>query len=139
MQELEDLQKLESMDLDIKSAFLDFYKGKFSFLDSPIFFPPMLPAHRLSIVDRDFLESMVSMVEIKATVWDCGSQKAPRLDVSNALFIKYYRLIPLIGIHIKIVAKILANRLSKVTDSIISPEQYALITGRQILDGPLIL
>nr|GEU38695.1 putative RNA-directed DNA polymerase, eukaryota, reverse transcriptase zinc-binding domain protein [Tanacetum cinerariifolium] len=34
---------------------------------------------------------------------------------------------------------ILANKLSKVIDSIISPEQYAFITGRQILDGPLIL
>ncbi|GJW30728.1 RNA-directed DNA polymerase, eukaryota, reverse transcriptase zinc-binding domain protein [Tanacetum coccineum] len=33
----------------------------------------------------------------------------------------------------------LANRLSKVIKSIISPEQSAFITGRQILDGPLIL
>ncbi|GJS83818.1 putative RNA-directed DNA polymerase, eukaryota, reverse transcriptase zinc-binding domain protein [Tanacetum coccineum] len=144
----------------------------------------MLPAHRLSIVDRDFLESMVSMDEIKAAVWDCGSQKAPGLDgysfmfikkfwdllkasifrslrffnptgtfsqgsnsafitlipkVSNPLFIKDYRPISLNGIHYKIVAKILANRLSKVIDSIISPKQSAFITGRKILDGPLIL
>ncbi|GKG31643.1 hypothetical protein Tco_0426593, partial [Tanacetum coccineum] len=35
----------------------------------------MLSAHRLSIAYRDFLESMVSMDEIKAVVWDCGSQK----------------------------------------------------------------
>ncbi|GJU29578.1 RNA-directed DNA polymerase, eukaryota, reverse transcriptase zinc-binding domain protein [Tanacetum coccineum] len=59
--------------------------------------------------------------------------------VSNPLFIKDYRPISLIGIHYKIVAKILANRLSKVTESIISPEQTAFIKGRQILDGPLIL
>ncbi|GKE50529.1 RNA-directed DNA polymerase, eukaryota, reverse transcriptase zinc-binding domain protein, partial [Tanacetum coccineum] len=39
----------------------------------------------------------------------------------------------------EIVAKILANRLSKVIDSIISPEQSTFITRRQILDGPLIL
>ncbi|GJX55797.1 RNA-directed DNA polymerase, eukaryota, reverse transcriptase zinc-binding domain protein [Tanacetum coccineum] len=32
------------------------------------------------IVDRDFLESMVSMDEIKAAVWDCGSQKSPGPD-----------------------------------------------------------
>ncbi|GJS33128.1 putative RNA-directed DNA polymerase, eukaryota, reverse transcriptase zinc-binding domain protein [Tanacetum coccineum] len=144
----------------------------------------MLPAHRLSIAKRDFLESMVSMDEIKAAVWDCGSQKAPGPDgysfmfikkfwdllkhdiqsfvvyffsnatfpqgsnsafimlilkVSNPLLIKDYRPISLIGIHYKIVAKILANRLFKVIYSIISPEQFAFITEWQILDSPLIL
>ncbi|GKB64910.1 RNA-directed DNA polymerase, eukaryota, reverse transcriptase zinc-binding domain protein, partial [Tanacetum coccineum] len=59
--------------------------------------------------------------------------------VSNPLFIKDYRPISLISLHYKIVAKILANRLSKVIDSIISPEQSAFILGQQILDGPLIL
>ncbi|GJU55875.1 putative RNA-directed DNA polymerase, eukaryota, reverse transcriptase zinc-binding domain protein [Tanacetum coccineum] len=59
--------------------------------------------------------------------------------VSNPLFIKDYRPISLIGIHYNIVAKILANRLAKVRDSIISPKQFAFITGRKILDGPLIL
>ncbi|GJZ90403.1 RNA-directed DNA polymerase, eukaryota, reverse transcriptase zinc-binding domain protein [Tanacetum coccineum] len=154
MQELEDLEKLESMDLLQKSRVK--WEDKFSCHDSPISFPPMLSAHRLSIADRDFLESMVSMDEIKAVVWDCvicglffstdtfphGSNSAfitliPK--VSNPLFIKDYRPISLIGIHYKIVAKILANRLSKVIDSIISPEQSAFITRRQILDGPLIL
>ncbi|GKD51539.1 putative RNA-directed DNA polymerase, eukaryota, reverse transcriptase zinc-binding domain protein [Tanacetum coccineum] len=165
MQEPEYLQKLELMDMkeisnglrnharrclepkDIKSSFLDFYKGKLSFYDSSVFFPPMLPAHRLSIVDREFLESMVSMVEIKATVWDCGSQKAPRPDGYSFMFIKNFwnrlkhDIQSFFGLFFSllIVAKILANRLSKVIDSIISPEQYALITGRQILDGPLIL
>ncbi|GJX12855.1 RNA-directed DNA polymerase, eukaryota, reverse transcriptase zinc-binding domain protein [Tanacetum coccineum] len=61
------------------------------------------------------------------------------LKVPDPLFIKDYRPISLIGLHYKIVAKILANRLSKVIDSIISPEQSAFISGRQILDGPLIL
>nr|GEX53743.1 RNA-directed DNA polymerase, eukaryota, reverse transcriptase zinc-binding domain protein [Tanacetum cinerariifolium] len=145
---------------DIKSAFLDFYKDKFSCHDSPISFPLMLSAHRLSIAYRDFLETMVSMDEIKAVdllkpdiqsffvrfffvgTFPKGSNSAfitliP--NVSNPLFIKDYRPISLIGIHYKIVAKILANRLSKVIDSIISPEQSAFITGRQILDGPFIL
>nr|GEX40780.1 hypothetical protein [Tanacetum cinerariifolium] len=52
---------------DIKSTFLDFYKDKFSCHDSVIAFLLILPAHRLSIVDLDFLESMVSMGESKAT------------------------------------------------------------------------
>ncbi|GKD26634.1 hypothetical protein Tco_1232848, partial [Tanacetum coccineum] len=43
------------------------------------------------------------------------------------------------GIHYKIVAKVLANRLSKVVDKIVSQEQTAFIANRQILDGPLIL
>nr|GFA95172.1 putative RNA-directed DNA polymerase, eukaryota [Tanacetum cinerariifolium] len=59
--------------------------------------------------------------------------------VSNPLFIKDYRPISLFGLHYKIVAKILSNRLSKVINSIISLEQSAFISGRQILDGPLIL
>ncbi|GJR17890.1 putative RNA-directed DNA polymerase, eukaryota, reverse transcriptase zinc-binding domain protein [Tanacetum coccineum] len=37
------------------------------------------------------------------------------------------------------IAKVLANRLSKVIDKIVSNEQSAFISGRQILDGPLIL
>ncbi|GJT40391.1 putative RNA-directed DNA polymerase, eukaryota, reverse transcriptase zinc-binding domain protein, partial [Tanacetum coccineum] len=59
--------------------------------------------------------------------------------VSNPLYIKDFRPISLIGFQYKIVAKILANRLSKVMDSIISHKQSAFISGRQILDGPLIL
>ncbi|GKA46235.1 hypothetical protein Tco_0739118, partial [Tanacetum coccineum] len=42
-------------------------------------------------------------------------------------------------VHYKIIAKILANRLAKVIDKIVSHEQSAFIAGRQILDGPLIL
>nr|GEW53989.1 putative RNA-directed DNA polymerase, eukaryota, reverse transcriptase zinc-binding domain protein [Tanacetum cinerariifolium] len=61
------------------------------------------------------------------------------LKVNNPLFIKDFRPISLIGFQYKIVAKILANRLSKFIDSIISNEQSAFISGRQILDGPLIL
>ncbi|GJU96521.1 hypothetical protein Tco_1321277 [Tanacetum coccineum] len=59
--------------------------------------------------------------------------------VSNPIFIKYFCLISLIGIHYKIIAKILANRIGKVIDKIVSHEQSAFIVGRQILDGPLIL
>ncbi|GJU68843.1 RNA-directed DNA polymerase, eukaryota, reverse transcriptase zinc-binding domain protein [Tanacetum coccineum] len=87
-----------------------------------VIFPPIVVGKRLYDSDRRYLDSMVSLEEIKDAVWDCGSQKAPCPDV-----------------HYKIIAKILANRLSKVIDSIISPEQSAFISGRQILDGPLIL
>ncbi|GKB44044.1 RNA-directed DNA polymerase, eukaryota, reverse transcriptase zinc-binding domain protein [Tanacetum coccineum] len=59
--------------------------------------------------------------------------------VPNPIHITDFRPISLIGIHYKIVAKVLANRLSKVVDKIVSQEQTAFIANRQILDGHLIL
>ncbi|GKA39817.1 RNA-directed DNA polymerase, eukaryota, reverse transcriptase zinc-binding domain protein [Tanacetum coccineum] len=59
--------------------------------------------------------------------------------VSNPIFIKDFHPISLIGVHYKIVAKILANWLDKVINKIVSHKQSAFIVGRQILDGPLIL
>ncbi|GKE18890.1 putative RNA-directed DNA polymerase, eukaryota, reverse transcriptase zinc-binding domain protein, partial [Tanacetum coccineum] len=59
--------------------------------------------------------------------------------VSNPIHIKDFRPISLIGIHYKIIAKILANRLSKMIDKIISHEQSTFIAGFQILDGHLML
>lgn len=43
----------------------------------------------------------------------------------------------LIGCAYKVVAKVLANRLSKVISNVISPNQAAFLSGRQILDGVL--
>ncbi|XP_071687780.1 uncharacterized protein [Rutidosis leptorrhynchoides] len=59
--------------------------------------------------------------------------------VHNPSGIKDFKPISLIGVVYKIIAKILASRLVKVIDKIISKEQTAFIRGRQILDGPLIL
>ncbi|GJY26569.1 RNA-directed DNA polymerase, eukaryota, reverse transcriptase zinc-binding domain protein [Tanacetum coccineum] len=53
--------------------------------------------------------------------------------------IEDFHPISLIGIHYKIIAKIIANRLSKVIDRIVSKEQSTFIAGQQILDRPLIL
>lgn len=50
-----------------------------------------------------------------------------------------YRPISLIGCLYKIIAKTLANRLSKVLDVVISENQSAFVGGRQILDGIVIL
>ncbi|GKB96400.1 putative RNA-directed DNA polymerase, eukaryota, reverse transcriptase zinc-binding domain protein, partial [Tanacetum coccineum] len=59
--------------------------------------------------------------------------------VNSPTFITDFHPISLIGIHYKIIAKILANRLSKVIDKIVSKDQSAFIVGHQILDGPIIL
>ncbi|GJX81016.1 RNA-directed DNA polymerase, eukaryota, reverse transcriptase zinc-binding domain protein [Tanacetum coccineum] len=73
---------------DIKEAFFNFYKNKFSCHDSHISFPSFVPVHRLNNSDRDFLEDMVSMDEIKMAVWDCGRHKAPGPDGYTFMFIK---------------------------------------------------
>ena len=50
--------------------------------------------------------------------------------VSNPIHINDFCPISLIGIQDKIIANILANRLSKVIDKIVSKEQSAFIAGR---------
>ncbi|GJU06616.1 RNA-directed DNA polymerase, eukaryota, reverse transcriptase zinc-binding domain protein [Tanacetum coccineum] len=59
--------------------------------------------------------------------------------VPNAKFVSDFCPISLIGCQYKIIAKILANRLSIVIGGCVSSEQTAFIKGRSILDGPLIL
>ncbi|GJX60146.1 putative RNA-directed DNA polymerase, eukaryota, reverse transcriptase zinc-binding domain protein [Tanacetum coccineum] len=61
------------------------------------------------------------------------------LKVSNAKFVNDFRPINLIACQYKIIGKLLANRLSSVIESCISPEKIVFIKGRNILDGPIIL
>nr|GEV66535.1 RNA-directed DNA polymerase, eukaryota, reverse transcriptase zinc-binding domain protein [Tanacetum cinerariifolium] len=57
----------------------------------------------------------------------------------NEKTVKDFRPISLIRSLYKIIAKILANRLSYVIPDLISDVQSAFISNRQILDGPFIL
>ncbi|XP_071714865.1 uncharacterized protein [Rutidosis leptorrhynchoides] len=59
--------------------------------------------------------------------------------VSNPVIVSDFRPISLVSFFYKIITKLLTNRLARVIDKIISPEQSAFIAGRQILDGPLML
>ncbi|GJZ85653.1 putative RNA-directed DNA polymerase [Tanacetum coccineum] len=61
----------------------------------------------------------------------------PKID--DPLTIGEFRPISLIGCQYKIIAKILANRLSLFIPSVIGEVQMAYIKGRQIIDGPLIV
>ena len=56
----------------------------------------------------------------------------------NVEDIKDYRPISLLGGSYKILAKVLANRLRRVIDKVVSPSQNAFVEGRQILDVALI-
>nr|GEX64493.1 putative RNA-directed DNA polymerase, eukaryota, reverse transcriptase zinc-binding domain protein [Tanacetum cinerariifolium] len=84
-------------------------------------------------------DTRVTLEEVKIAVWDCGNNKPSVLMVSNPIHIKDFRPISLTGIHHKSIAKILANRISKVIDKIVSQEQFTFIAGLKILDGPIIL
>nr|GEV64540.1 RNA-directed DNA polymerase, eukaryota, reverse transcriptase zinc-binding domain protein [Tanacetum cinerariifolium] len=65
---------------DIKEAFVNFYKDKFRFHDSHVSFPFFIHAHHLNTSDRESLEVIDSMDEIRTVVWECGSNKAPGPD-----------------------------------------------------------
>ena len=56
----------------------------------------------------------------------------------NALNIRDFRPINLIGSVYKLLAKVLANRLALVLDSIVSKAQNSFVGGRKILDSVLI-
>nr|GEY28825.1 RNA-directed DNA polymerase, eukaryota [Tanacetum cinerariifolium] len=59
--------------------------------------------------------------------------------VPSPMVFSDFRLISLIGAQYKIIAKVWANRLARVIDTVISMEQSAFIKQRQILDGPLMV
>ncbi|GJX30763.1 beta-glucosidase BoGH3B-like protein [Tanacetum coccineum] len=99
-----------------------------------------------------FLISPVSEGEIHTAICDCeffSSSIMPKgcntsfialiPKISNPLVVSDYRPISLIGAQYKIIAKLLANRLARVIDSVISCEQTAFVKHRQILDGPLMV
>ena len=57
----------------------------------------------------------------------------------NVEDIKDFRPISLLGGLYKILAKVLANRLRRVIDKVVSPSQNAFVEGRQIFDAALIV
>ncbi|GJR17850.1 RNA-directed DNA polymerase, eukaryota, reverse transcriptase zinc-binding domain protein [Tanacetum coccineum] len=59
--------------------------------------------------------------------------------VQDPLHVSDFRPISLIGCQYKVIAKVLANRLLQVANSIVSEVQSAYIKGRQIIDGPLMV
>ena len=56
----------------------------------------------------------------------------------NVEDIKDYRPFSMLGGLYKILAKVLANKLRRVLDKVVSPSQNAFVKGRQILDAAII-
>jgi hypothetical protein len=59
--------------------------------------------------------------------------------VSSPSSLSEFRPISLLGCLYKIIAKVLAKRLAKVMDNIISTNQCAFIKGRNLVDGVLVV
>ncbi|GKC59184.1 hypothetical protein Tco_1086782 [Tanacetum coccineum] len=74
----------------VKMAFFNFYKDKFEDHDSEMNLGTVTPQVMLDVNDSNELEALVTVDEIKAAVWDCGSQKAPGPDGFSFLFLKSY-------------------------------------------------
>ncbi|GJV13868.1 hypothetical protein Tco_1355409 [Tanacetum coccineum] len=115
----------ESLDI-IKQVVADHFPSIFiqNIQVRPSFSSPLFS--RLSPADSSFLESSISLEEVKEAVWCCAGSKAPEPDGFNFNFIKAYWDV------------ILASWLAKVIASVISPNQTDFIAGRQILDGCLV-
>ncbi|GJR01647.1 RNA-directed DNA polymerase, eukaryota [Tanacetum coccineum] len=133
----------------VKNEFLSHFADRFS---SPSLHRITLEAQfpkQISFDQKEDLERSVTYDEIKCAIWDCGSNKSHGPDGFTFEFYRRYwklidqdvdfRPISLIGSVYKIIAKILANRLSLVIPDLISDVQSAFVANRQILDGPFII
>ena len=78
--------------------------------------------HRSSEFERSLNASFLSLIPKK----------------NNALNIKDFRPISLVGNVYKLLSKVLANRLRQVIDNLISESQNSFVGGKQILDSVFI-
>nr|GEX37072.1 putative RNA-directed DNA polymerase, eukaryota, reverse transcriptase zinc-binding domain protein [Tanacetum cinerariifolium] len=120
---------------EIKSAVWDCGNDKATGHDG---FPFGFIKRYWELLKNDNMEFVTRFLKMKMRMGSNSSFITLIQKVGNPIHIKDYRPISLINIHYKIIAKVLAKQLAKVVDIIVSHEQYAFISGRQILDGSLI-
>ncbi|GJY86286.1 hypothetical protein Tco_0500312 [Tanacetum coccineum] len=83
LQEVDRLDTFETFDLFQKAQ-------KFKNHDSNVVFPLFANSSGLCSLDRDSLETPVSLDEVKKVACDCGSSKAPGPDGFSFAFVKKY-------------------------------------------------
>ncbi|GJW11209.1 hypothetical protein Tco_1577036 [Tanacetum coccineum] len=139
LQEVDKLDNFEALDSIQKARY-----------DYMVTYSPLPNPSGLSEAERDLLEVDVSMDEVKAAAWDCGSDKAPGPDGFSFAFVKKFwnilkhdilefvtmffesRKMPP-GANSSFISLIPKVSNPKVVDKIVSHEQSAFISGRQIL------
>ncbi|KAF5773617.1 putative RNA-directed DNA polymerase [Helianthus annuus] len=93
-----------------------------------------------NLLEADFVDIMEEFYSTGAINPGCGSSFIALIPkVNDPIGLNDFRPISLVGLVNKVISKVLANRLKKVLDKVISFSQSAFIGGRLILDGPLIV
>ncbi|GJX12486.1 RNA-directed DNA polymerase, eukaryota [Tanacetum coccineum] len=92
------------------------------------------------IINQDVVAAVLLFFSTGSFPPGCNSSFIALIPkTQEAKLVKDFRPISLIGSMYKIIAKILANRLSLVISDLVSDVQSAFVSNRQILDGPFIL
>ncbi|KAI3824227.1 hypothetical protein L1987_05677 [Smallanthus sonchifolius] len=96
--------------------------------------------HFWCLFEEDFVKVMEGFFESGRISMGCGSSFIALIPKSrNPTGLNDYRPISLVGVVNKVISKILASRLKRVLGAVISDSQSAFLSGKYILDGPLIV
>nr|GEV06198.1 RNA-directed DNA polymerase, eukaryota, reverse transcriptase zinc-binding domain protein [Tanacetum cinerariifolium] len=122
----------------VKEAFREYYANKFKS------FSGIRSSNRSQRFWDDFQTEVVEFVhefsDSEVITLGCNASFIALIPkCENPTLIKDFRPISLIGLQYKIIVNMLADRLVKVVNSIVSPEQSAFIKGRQITNGALMV
>ncbi|GJT28707.1 RNA-directed DNA polymerase, eukaryota, partial [Tanacetum coccineum] len=131
----------------VKREFFNHFRDRFANSKDTRITINMTFPKQISNDQKEDLERALSKDELKAAVWDCGTDNGiipkggnpsfitliPKIPAAN--LVKDFRPICLIGSIYKIIAKILANRLVGVLDNIVHEVQSAFISGSILVNG----
>ncbi|GJX02527.1 RNA-directed DNA polymerase, eukaryota [Tanacetum coccineum] len=135
-EQVEDLERATTYD-EIKTAVWDCGNNK---TPGPNGFSFKFFRKFWNLIDKDVVAAISEFFDSGKFPPGCNSSFIALIPmIQDAKVVKDYRPISLIGSMYKIIAKILANRLSLVMPDLISDVQSTFVANRKILDGPFIL